>query len=457
LLFFTDILPFGPNSGGSSGGGSSSSSTRTIPGDGGDFRIREETEFEFVPDTTGTWEFFTSDNEDSEVFIDVLDEDDEVIASVESRGSDPNVSLSVQLEEGETYYIIAGFIDDDSGSFRLNIVLAGTGTPTPSPSPSPGTDPGGVDSLPGRGGDIRVGGTSDISFTPDSSGLWEFATWDNTDCDPVLEIHDAWGNFVAWDDDSGGNLNALIVVYLDAGVEYTINAGFYGREGSYMLSVIYIGSDPGGSPPPATPSPTPPTPSVSIPNRGGDVNVNGYTELSFTPSTTGMWEFRTSNNVGDPYLEIYDAWGTLIAYDDDGAGDLNSLIITHLNAGETYTVAAGFFWGGTGSYRLSVTEARMETIPARGGTVRANGPTNFLFTPDTSGVWEFETTNNGTSDPMLTIFTAQNDFIDWDDDSGSGYNAFISVNLQAGVTYLIMVEYYFQGASNACDLIVTRR
>ena len=80
---------------------------------------------------------------------------------------------------------------------------------------------------------------TDFSFIPNQSGVWVIETLSNWQIvDPYLWLLDADGNIIAEDDDSGGNLNALIKMQLTAGEEYTIRAGFYADSvGGYALRV----------------------------------------------------------------------------------------------------------------------------------------------------------------------------------------------------------------------------
>ena len=66
-----------------------------------------------------------------------------------------------------------------------------------------------------------------------------------------------------------------------------------------------------------------------------------------------------ANPVGDTYLRIYDANGFLIAENDDGGTDLNSLLRFTANSTGTYYIEADS-WNGqsTGEYTLSVAEAQ---------------------------------------------------------------------------------------------------
>lgn len=205
------------------------------------------------------------------------------------------------------------------------------------------------------------------------------------------------------------------------------------------------------SPQPATVSPAVPAPDPSSPvtpsapdgglsGSGGKVFVSGTTDYEFTPDRSGVWEFVTSNNDGDPYLWIYDSRDNLIAQDDDNAGGGNALITIRLEAGNTYVVTAGFYGESTGSYTLTVSGAA--SIAGGGGEARVNGSAVYEFTPIESGIWEIYTSNNGDSDPYLTIYDSSGDCIAEDDDGSGGLNAYIALFLEAGQMYSISAGCY---------------
>jgi len=286
-----------------------------------------------------------------------------------------------------------------------------------------------------------------ITFTPEFSGEWDFVTWDNGDSDPFLEIYDMREFLVASDDDSADNFNAHIVVFLNGGETYTIVAGFWGGEsGDYTLSAA-----------PYHEIVLPPPPELlyaeQLPDDGGEVRVEGLTGFLFTPETSGFWVFRTSDNKdSDPSLELYDESNHRIAFDDDRAGDYNALMFAFLNEGETYLVKADFWGAKTGDYTLTVSPAI--NFSPNGGEVNITEPTVYAFTPARTGMWEFRTSNNGKSDPFLSIFNQNNNYIAQDDDGGEGYNAFISVKLDESFEYLIFAEF-FEGESGSYDLTVS--
>jgi len=105
--------------------------------------------------------------------------------------------------------------------------------------PDPPYGLSGTGYISGTGGDVFVPQPTEYSFTPHYSGLWEIYTWDNGSSDPYISIYDSWGDYVGSDDDSGGDYNAYLEVYLESGESYTITVDFYSYDpGDYcMLSV----------------------------------------------------------------------------------------------------------------------------------------------------------------------------------------------------------------------------
>ena len=188
--------------------------------------------------------------------------------------------------------------------------IAPTTSPTQDPPPvtptqeSPTVPTGGV--IPGRGGDVSVSGPGEFSFTPDSSGMWTIRTILNYDCDPYLTLYDSRGMIIEENDDGSEDGNSFMIVQLDAGSTYTIDAGFYDDSGSYTLHV---------------------SPADTIPPGGGDVRINGgLTGYIFTPNQSADWTFTTSNNgTSDPYVVIFNALGNYIAYDDDSLDGINAI------------------------------------------------------------------------------------------------------------------------------------
>ena len=181
-----------------------------------------------------------------------------------------------------------------------------------------------------------------------------------------------------------------------------------------------------------------------IPNGGGSVLVSEDTDFIFTPGQTGLWLLSTSDNGdSDPMLEVLDETGEIIAEDDDGAGGLNAQIIIFLDGGDEYIIRAKFWSQSSDGFTLTVTPLNnLREIPGDGGILPVNVEEIFSFTPDKSGNWEFRTSDNGSSDPVLDIFDSDGIRIAGDDDGGDGMNALVSTRLIEGEVYIVRVYTY---------------
>ncbi|MEC7962618.1 MAG: M10 family metallopeptidase [Pseudomonadota bacterium] len=75
--------------------------------------------------------------------------------------------------------------------------------------------------------------------------------------------------------------------------------------------------------------------------------------------TYSFYQTGLSGGLSDPYLRLYDATGSQLAYDDDSGGGLNArLVYTAATSGTYYIAASSFDDGSTGAYQLQVTTSR---------------------------------------------------------------------------------------------------
>jgi hypothetical protein len=186
-----------------------------------------------------------------------------------------------------------------------------------------------------------------------------------------------------------------------------------------------------------------------IPESGGIMIVNGDTYFSFSPEETGMWVFFTDENSdSDPYIMILDSYDNVIAYDDDSAGNLNAFIMSYLKSDVEYRIFVGFINSPQGSCLLFIVNYEIAHLPDDGGDTIVDEDTAFLFTPESSGLWEFRTSDNGISDPVLSIFDSDGNIVAEDDDSGDGLNAHIIVQLEADITYIVHARYFMESSDD---------
>jgi serine/threonine protein kinase len=178
------------------------------------------------------------------------------------------------------------------------------------------------------------------------------------------------------------------------------------------------------------------------------VQIRETTEFAFTPSRSGIWTFRTSENGNsDPYLWIYDPNGNLLSQNDDGGPGRNAVINQQLTAGRQYTIKAGFSGTGSGSYTLRMSSLT-GSIPSEGGSVQVSESTDYTFTPNRTGLWTFRTSENGNSDPYLWIYDSNGNLLSQNDDGGPGRNAVINQQLTAGTQYTVRAGFSGTGSGS---------
>ena len=300
--------------------------------------------------------------------------------------------------------------------------------------------------LPGEGGSVRVEGSTEYEFTPSQSGAWSFRTSNNGINDPSLYLYDSQDRILASGDDSGENVNSLIVARLKAGEKYTVVAGFSSGgandpaggsgvlRGSYTLTV---------------------SPVASVPDSGGELKVYGQVGYAFTPNRSGLWTFRIKNSsAGETGLNLYFPDEMCIS-DAGGGADRSPVIIVYLKEGLTYYADVRFDTGDNGSCLLSVTPAA--PIGNTGGIISVTGASGFSITPGQSGTWKFRTSGSGDSDPYLEIYDANGHVLARGVNESSGTDTTIILQLSAWSQYYIYVGFFNDfNSPGACTLTVSR-
>jgi len=389
--------------------------------------VNGTTEFTFTPALSNAWMIRTFESGVNDPILEVADSRGYVIAGDDDGGGGSDALIVMFLNAGETYTITVRFYGSDYGNCTLSLTSAGE--------------------IPGRGGELNIIGWMAVVFVPNDGGKWEFFTSDNGTADPMLVLYDKNGIVIDSDDDSAGDSNAWLITELNAGEAYILVARNYdaNENGRFKLTVN-----------PYTEEPLPDVVFGGVlPEEGGEFSVVAPAAFEFVPGQTGIWGFRTSDNDCDPVLTIYDSNGEWVAEDDDSGGKYDAFIIVGLQAGELYYIYATTYEEVSGRYTLSVFILPVEEMDSTGGTVTVDGATAFVFVPNKSGFWEFRTSNNGDSDPLLSIYNDYGDLLAFDDDGEDGYNSYISIELKEGVEYMVFAGFY-SGNTGSYDLTVRR-
>lgn len=299
--------------------------------------------------------------------------------------------------------------------------------------------------------------------------LYDFALAEATDVSITLESteFDAYlvvlmssdGTILAEDDDSAGRLNAQIDASLEAG-DYLIAAaslrayrsdGELFEAGGYTLTVAEAGGvvppddgeGDGDTEPPAEGDAL--TPGSLF--EGELVEGEPFVLLPLEVSATSDLTITLTSEDFDPYLVLLEADGeTLIAQDDDSAGDLNSQIEIVLEAGSyviqvtSFTgIVSNFEDGSVGTFTLTVEggetdgpgDPQTQTTIAAGETVTGNlsmeNPTDEYVLEAEAGTVLTITLISFDFDTYLQVLDASGEVIAFDDDSAGSLDSRIGV------------------------------
>lgn len=226
-----------------------------------------------------------------------------------------------------------------------------------------------VRNLDGEQSDVRVfqgqldDGAAVFTFTlPADTGLQVDAIATG-DLDPVLRVKDARGELLGENDDFGDGLNSRVMIGAESrarrltievdsfDAEWAEEGESYGGTFDLRLSTneyVAVGTR-------------------AVTYGASETGTLMGTEHLFTirgqpGQSVEVALIATDDNL-DPYLELRDPSGEAVASDDDGGGELNSLLRYTFTDDGTYTIAASGFGESSGAYRLRVRERR--EIPAQ--------------------------------------------------------------------------------------------
>ena len=196
--------------------------------------------------------------------------------------------------------------------------------------------------------DLSIGGNTTLDLIGDN-GL-----------DAYLRVYNSAGQLVDQNDDFGNTLNSRITVNLNAGTYYA-SAGSYDDSGTGTFSLnvqhaVATSDDHGDS------FATASTITLNSLNRavvnavaeiGSDVDV-----FRFRVAANGSYAVRATGLSGnmDPILEIYNAQGLRIAYNDDWNNTLNSRTLFQVDANKEYYVRVSTYGETQGAYRINIVQ-----------------------------------------------------------------------------------------------------
>ena len=203
---------------------------------------------------------------------------------------------------------------------------------------------------------VPGGGEVDILAEPHSVKLEEgknyVVTLNSDSIDSFLIVQDDGGKQIAFDDDSGGQLNSRLNLTVSKTGTYKVHAGSLGdRPGAFVLA-IQPGGAGGGDPK-----------KVYELKEGAlrlEGKVNGEKAVTYRVplKANKNYVIELVSPTLDTYLIVQNADGKSLAEDDDSAGALNSRLTFTPPEDGVYRIVATTFEmsGGAGDFTLSIRE-----------------------------------------------------------------------------------------------------
>jgi hypothetical protein len=188
------------------------------------------------------------------------------------------------------------------------------------------------------------------------------------DFDAFLVVQDQGGKQLAFDDDSGGNLNAKLDFTAPADGTYKIFAAAFKGVGKFTLTVRPLEGGGGTAQPVAGKVYTLDQGSLKIegkvettdkevlvrPDPGAPKSYPMRAkEYPVKMAGGAKYRLEMASDEFDAFLVVQDAGGKQLAFDDDGGGNLNAKLDFTAPADGTYKVFAASFKG-TGKFTLTV-------------------------------------------------------------------------------------------------------
>jgi len=278
---------------------------------------------------------------------------------------------------------------------------------------------------------------------------------DSDALDTYLELYDEDEVLLAEDDDSGGNMNALIADFRVAtSGTYYIHVLPYEGQGDYHLG-LEISEKPSG---------------------GGEIRYGETVEGTLVGGNRHEWAFygeegdvvtiamNEVDELQDCYLELYSPDDVLLTDDDDSGEEFDALIEYYqLPADGTYTIVASSASGMAGRYELVLeqTEMMVEGILVYGDVVSAT------LEPGKRHHWLFEgeegdvvtisiMATDEELDTYLELFAPDGVRVEEDDDGGGDSNAeILEFELPLSGTYRIITRGYSDDDVGEYELTLT--
>jgi len=389
----------------------------------------------------------------SDPLLQLLDANLNLVRSDDDSGTGYDSSIEFTASQSGNYYVVANGYGSSMGSYVLDISLNANADAIPDNIST------GFLITDGQ----QLAGTIDFEYDSDwyavsliagtqySMSLSGAPSSSGTLADPNLKLYDQQGNYVTGNDDGGTGLDSELNYSPSTSGTYYISANSYNNgTGTYSLQVQSSGSDIGSDVSTASTVTLGTAVSSSI-DTAYDSDWFGISLTAGTQYTINLEGAETSaGTLNDPLLGIYDSVGSFLSSDDDSGTGLNSSLVFTPQSTDTYYIAANAYSDGTGSYQLTVAGNGTSTSSLQPGTF-INDSLDGSSDSDTFQVELVAGTQYqmnvfgapsgyGTMlDPFITVQSDSGSFFTADDDSGNGYEAYLTFTATESGSHVVTI------------------
>lgn len=434
-------------------------------------------------------------SDDFDAYVSLQDSSGTELASDDDSAGTLNAEIAAfSLPADATYTIIVTSArhhtsDQDVATGNYTLALLADQQPTfVTPTPTTSFDlfasatPGSSETQVGgaSGGPISIGSTVTGQLTSDvpvvqytfdaTAGQVVTISLNSDEFDSYLTLNDAVGNFLTFDDDGGGGLNARIDSYaIPADGTYIIYVTSTDGTGTGSFTLSLEASQ--GLPHTEVFTPEPTTteiaPTELPPTEVTPVNTGEGQPIEFGQTVTGSLDssqtfslYTFQGEAGDVVVITMSASGfapyvyltepnldyTLASSSSDSSATTTVLGPFTLSDSATYTVNATSYYGdGAGSYTLRVDRVSVTAVnigDTASLTVGGDTPRQFVsFQGNPGDALDIAVDSAGSVDTQLTVLSPSGYQIASDDDSGRGFDPeILRLILTESGTYYVVIS-----------------
>lgn len=311
----------------------------------------------------------------------------------------------------------------------------------------------------------------DVALEAGQCYLMQFGSPDGS-FDPTLTVFDPALNEVAFNDDGGGNLNALLpYCAAESGTYALMGASFAGTpNGTYALTIDPVQrvalTDANGE-------------ALRTPVTG-ELAASGPTAYTFQAEAGQAALISLTSDDFDTFVAVTDAaTGKELASDDDSGEDLNSLLFFQVPSSGSYGIQArSFSSAGAGTFTLDALVGVTELLPftepefnftpgaasvVPQGSASVGSSINGTLASNTRDGYRIEvaagttltiTLTSDAFDAYLRLLDADDVELASDDDSAGSFNSQLTYTFAEGGVYTLVAGSFSDLSSGAYTLTV---